>query len=193
MESARRQSNRKPTPSGPRRWRAWASALLLVVAGVQAAAPTAWPDVARAVDRGDFRGAEAAIAAALADPTLGDEPRQALAFERERMRRIGLDFSLDRGAVLARLRQAIPDLEETEFDAWDAAGLVEHLDIDGQRRYFNRAVSNRTGSAPRPPRAVRRRCRRSRPGPMSACIPTTPRSWPPQAMAPPACSRDGCG
>ena len=142
MESARRQSNRKPTPSGSRRWRAWASALLLVVAGVQAAAPTAWPDVARAVDRGDFRGAEAAIAAALADPTLGDEPRQALAFERERMRRIGLDFSLDRGAVLARLRQAIPDLEEAEFDAWDAAGLVEHLDIDGQRRYFNRAVSN---------------------------------------------------
>ena len=133
MESARRQSNRKPTPSGSRRWRAWASALLLVVAGVQAAAPTAWPDVARAVDRGDFRGAEAAIAAALADPTLGDEPRQALAFERERMRRIGLDFSLDRGAVLARLRQAIPDLEEAEFDAWDAAGLVEHLDIDGQR------------------------------------------------------------
>ena len=48
--------------------------------------------MARAVDRGDFRGAEAAIAAALADPTLGDEPRQALAFERERMRRIGLDF-----------------------------------------------------------------------------------------------------
>ena len=142
MESARRQSNRKPTPSGSRRWRARASALLLVVAGVQAAAPTAWPDVARAVDRGDFRGAEAAIAAALADPTLGDEPRQALAFERERMRRIGLDFSLDRGAVLARLRQAIPDLEEAEFDAWDAAGLVEHLDIDGQRRYFNRAVSN---------------------------------------------------
>ena len=94
------------------------------------------------MDRGDFCVAEAAIAAALADPTLVDEPRQALAFERERMRRIGLDFGLDRAAVLARLRQAIPDLDEDEFDAWDRAGLVERMDIDGQPRYFNRAVSN---------------------------------------------------
>ena len=147
MESRNRQSANSPM-SPPRRWRGWAGVALavvpvLVVAGVQAADPAAAPpDTVAAVDRGDFRAAEAAIATALADPALADAQRQALAFERERMRRIGLDFGLDRAAVLARLRQAIPDLDEDEFDAWDRAGLVERMDIDGQPRYFNRAVSN---------------------------------------------------
>jgi len=93
------------------------------------------------VDRGHFRAADAAIARALeADATAAD--REALLFQRERMRRIRLDFALDAEAVRARLRTQVPDLEEQEFQRWDRAGLVERLDIDGEPRYFNRAVSN---------------------------------------------------
>ena len=53
-----------------------------------------------------------------------------------------LDFTLDRAQVLERIRRQIPDLGEAEFDRWDEAGWIEHLDIDGQRRWFNRAPSN---------------------------------------------------
>ena len=51
--------------------------------------------VAQLVDAGKFAQAEAKISAALAEPDVSDADRQALAFERERMRRIRLDFRLD--------------------------------------------------------------------------------------------------
>jgi transglutaminase-like putative cysteine protease len=98
--------------------------------------------VAELVDRGEFRAAEAAVAAALADPALAPERRDAYAFERERMRRIRLDFSLDRARVKAKVAEQIERLSDAEFDAFDRAGSLERLTIDGEARYFNRAASN---------------------------------------------------
>ena len=94
------------------------------------------------VDGGQFQSANARITQALAQPSLAAADREALAFERERMRRMRLDFSLTPDEALARVRRQIPDASSTEFAAWDAAGLLEHLVIDGQRFYFNRAPSN---------------------------------------------------
>ena len=99
-------------------------------------------DVQSLVDSGQFKAAEARIAQALAQPNLSNKDQAALGFERERMRRILLDFSLTAEDAQARLRRQIPDLSSTEFAAWDAAGLLEHMDIDGRRLYFNRAPSN---------------------------------------------------
>ena len=99
-------------------------------------------EVVAAVDRGDFRQAQSSIDAALAAPGVPADKQRALAFERERMRRIRLDFTLDRAAAMAQLRKSIPDLEEAEFDAWDRAGLIERMNIDGEPRYFKRAIPN---------------------------------------------------
>ncbi|HEY0334250.1 MAG TPA: transglutaminase-like domain-containing protein [Stenotrophomonas sp.] len=79
---------------------------------------------------------------ALAQPGLTDARRNDYLFQRERMHRMRLDFSLDAEAAKQRLRRTIPDLRDEEFAAWDQAGLLEHLDIDGERRYFNRAPAN---------------------------------------------------
>lgn len=92
-------------------------------------------DVIAAVDAGRFARAEQLIAAA-------DPADPALAFQRERMRRIRLDFPHDRAAIEAQLRRTIPDYTSADFDAWDAAGKLEHIDIDGERRWFARAASN---------------------------------------------------
>ena len=97
-------------------------------------------EVQALVDAGQFKAAETRIAQALAQPSNKDQA--ALGFERERMRRILLDFSLTAEDAQARLRRQIPDLSSTEFAAWDAAGLLEHMDIDGRRLYFNRSPSN---------------------------------------------------
>jgi transglutaminase-like putative cysteine protease len=94
------------------------------------------------VDSGDFKAAEMQIAAALARQPPGPSDRAALEFERERMRRIRLDFPLTGSDVQARLRRQIPDLSSAEFAAWDAAGLLERMSIDGQTLYFKRAPSN---------------------------------------------------
>ena len=86
------------------------------------------------VDSGRFRDAENVLAR-------GDLPATA-AYQRERMRRIRLDFSLDEAAAKAAVRRWIPDLTDAEFARWDQLGLIEHLDIDGVRWYFKRAPSN---------------------------------------------------
>jgi transglutaminase-like putative cysteine protease len=120
------------------------AALLLSPAADPIAAGVAVPleDVVRLVDGGRFSAAEVAIEAALADPRSTAADRRRASFERERMRRIRLDFSLGPDEAFSKLRERIPDLAPDDFAAWDAAGLLERMDIDGQRQYFNRAPSN---------------------------------------------------
>lgn len=94
------------------------------------------------VDGGRFEAARAGIADALTAPSLRAETRTALLFERERMRRILLDFTLTADEARARVRRQIPDLTDAEFARWDAAGLLERQTIDGRTLYFSRAPSN---------------------------------------------------
>jgi transglutaminase-like putative cysteine protease len=113
--------------------------LAILSAAIRAETPA---QIQAMVNSGQFKAAEARITQALAQPSLSSADRQALDFERERMRRIRLDFSLTAEDAQARLRRQIPDLSSAEFAAWDAAGLLEHRVIDGQTLYFNRAPSN---------------------------------------------------
>lgn len=98
--------------------------------------------VVRLVDTGNFAAAEKSIESALRSSSLSAAERQSYEFERERMRRILLDFSLTRSEAQARVRKQIPDLTDAEFARWDAAGLLESRVIDGEKRYFKRAPSN---------------------------------------------------
>ena len=105
--------------------------LLLAVAGATAAAAAddrvangaqvvdtaSVRDVIARIDRGDFRGAESRIAEAL--PVASPAERDALAIQRERMRRIRLDFTLDRDGAQAGVRKQSPDLYDAEFVRWD--------------------------------------------------------------------------
>ncbi len=101
------------------------------------------PDaIVQLVDAGQFDAAEAAISTALVGLSPADPAREAWLFQRERMRRILLDFTLDASDVLAQLRRQIPDLRQDEFAGWSAAGLIEHRVIDGRTVYFKRAVPN---------------------------------------------------
>ena len=94
------------------------------------------------IDAGHFRQAELAIDAALKQPGVSDDERVALEFQRERMRRIRLDFPLSEADARRKLGELMPDLRDEDFAAWKRSDRLEHLDIDGQSRYFTRAVSN---------------------------------------------------
>src|SRR5690606_29414397 len=99
--------------------------------------------VATLVDEGHFEQAEAGIAAALAESSdLPAEQQRDYAYQRERMRRILLDFKLDEDDVRERVRKQVPDLTDAEFAKWNDAGLFEHMVIDGRTLYFNRSPSN---------------------------------------------------
>lgn len=94
------------------------------------------------VDAGQFKQAESRIALALTDARLDSQARSTLEFQRERMRRILIDFTLSEDDAKARVRKQIPDLKDDEFTRWDSAGLLEHQVIDGRKLYFSRAPSN---------------------------------------------------
>lgn len=125
-----------------------ALAVLLPVAARASGIPPVNPGnrdlgaVIELVTAGQFKAADARIDAALKQPGLSPDARRAFEFQRERMRRMRLDFSLTADQVEARLRERIPDLTDAEFTQWDAHGLLEHMVIDGQQMYFNRAPSN---------------------------------------------------
>ena len=141
-------ANRTPTPGVPwgRGRRLAAIALLVLVApilaGMGGTAPTPLPEIIAAIDAGHFKAAESDIAAALQDSGLTAEQKAAYAFQRERMRRILLDFSLTEDQVRERVRRQIPDLTDAEFAKWNAAGLFERMTIDGRTVYFSRGPSN---------------------------------------------------
>lgn len=98
--------------------------------------------VAAQIEAGDFRAAEQFLQQTFQHHDLPYDERLALEFERERMRRIRLDFPLTRAAMEAQLRKAVPDLREDELSAWDTPQRLEYLSIDGERRYFKSAVNN---------------------------------------------------
>jgi transglutaminase-like putative cysteine protease len=115
----------------------------LLLAGVASAATQSPVQHAIAlIDAGQFSAAEADITDALVQPGLSPEARDALLFQRERMRRIRLDFTLDADAAKAKVRKQIPDLTDAQFARWDQQGLLEHQVIDGRTLYFKRAPGN---------------------------------------------------
>jgi transglutaminase-like putative cysteine protease len=130
--------------------------MLALFASPLVAADASLASVTQLIDTGRFSQAESLIAKSLADASSNSESCTQLEYERERMRRIGLDFKLTKSEALERVRKQIPDLTASEFDAWDQAGLLERMTIDGNVRYFNRAPSNlfRLSAAARARRAT---------------------------------------
>ncbi|HKI70731.1 MAG TPA: transglutaminase domain-containing protein, partial [Verrucomicrobiae bacterium] len=108
-------------------------------AGVRAATV---PEISQLVGNGHWREAQQEIAADLAKTNLSFQTRQDLLFQRDRMRRISLDFDKTRAQVFAEARAIVPVITEQRFDDWDKEGAIEFLNVDGTRRYFNRAAAN---------------------------------------------------
>ena len=117
-------------------------AAVLLGHGICAAASPSIDSIITSIDQGQYQWAERAITTALADTQADAATRAAFTYERERMRRILLDFTLDEDALKAQLRKKIPDLDDAEFARWQAHGLFESQTIDGRVLYFNRAASN---------------------------------------------------
>lgn len=143
--------------------RAFVLAILLLLGGM----PPTWAatepaaNVIDMIDSGQFEAATATVDRLLTTSTDPAE-RHALQFQRERMRRILLDFDLSAGKVKAQLRRQIPDLTDREFEDWAARGFVERRVIDGRTLYFHRAAGNLFRLS------TEARARRANPRPFSA-------------------------
>ena len=93
------------------------------------------------VAAGKFHEAEELLKAQIADPNapIIDQPA---AIQLEVLRRTRQDFPLTNEQVLAELKQSIPNATQKDVDRWRESGDLQARTIDGEPRYFTRAVSN---------------------------------------------------
>lgn len=96
----------------------------------------------RLEQEGEFGAAEARIDSLLAGGALPDSERALLEWERERLRRIRIDYNKTREDLLEELRRRVADFREEELDDWEKEGKLDYRVIDGERFYLYASVSN---------------------------------------------------
>lgn len=86
---------------------------------------------------GDLEGAIRAIDRRLT-LELPELLRARLVCERERIRRLPTQYPWNREEALAKLREIVPSVTETQFDEWELDGRIDFIYINGEKRYFIR-------------------------------------------------------
>ena len=99
-------------------------------------------EITQLVTDGHWRQARQDIAGELAQTNLAFATRQALLFQQDRMTRMALDFDQTRAQALVQARAVVPTITDEQFAAWEKAGAVESMDVDGTRWYYDGAGRN---------------------------------------------------
>lgn len=99
-------------------------------------------EVRNRIASGQWKDAIQLIDSQLQQTNLPWIERDALLWEKEKMRRIRLDFTKTREQVLKELSEMIPGLKPALFKEWEDAGVAEHMDIDGIQCFFHNAAPN---------------------------------------------------
>ncbi|GAB4317036.1 MAG: transglutaminase domain-containing protein [Candidatus Sumerlaeia bacterium] len=100
------------------------------------------PRIKELEQAGQFQAAAREITIALKSVQPDSPEAYRLRYELDRLNRIRLDFNLTRDDILSALRQEIPDVTPADLDRWEQDGTLEMRLIEGEKRYFNRAIRN---------------------------------------------------
>ena len=132
--------------AGPHGWLAIATFLFLAIVCPTARAQSPTDDdlkeAAELRDRGDFKGAGRALTQALHAPGLSLVDRKQLEFQRDVLKRIRQDYSLNQEDLFRKLTASLKDATRPEFDRWLAEGWFDGRIIDGQTYYLDVSISN---------------------------------------------------
>ena len=115
--------------------------MILAAAACLAATPPL-DGIREQIRQGQWLQAEAALDRQLQNTKLPFEERESLLFEKEKMRRIRLDFCLTKTEALRQFEQKIPELDAGLIAEWERKGIIENWVIDGQKWYFSHAADN---------------------------------------------------
>lgn len=94
------------------------------------------------IQSGNFIEAENIIDIEVKDLTPNDENYLTLLFEKERMKRIKIDFSKNEEDIIEYIKKYIPEVNSQMILNWESDGSLEYLMIDGKKKYFNNAAQN---------------------------------------------------
>jgi transglutaminase-like putative cysteine protease len=108
-------------------------------------APTTTPSISQ-IDKeekaGNFTEATRLINAGIAGNQLSEEQIYELAWRKEKMHRIRLEFDKDKAEVLEYIRKYYPDVDDAQLAQWEAAKSLECMMIDGKKKYFESSAPN---------------------------------------------------
>lgn len=99
-------------------------------------------NIDKMIAEGSFSEAENVIKIKLATDTLSKSEQYELLKKIEIMERIRIDFNQDDSSVLAYIKNVYPDVTAQEIAGWEASNALEHMTIDGQKKYFHLAGRN---------------------------------------------------
>lgn len=91
---------------------------------------------------GRFTDAERVLNSASDEARQDAKARATLEFEKERLRRIRLDFPFSKAELFAKLKKSFADLSSAEFESWVREGRFDSRLIDGRERFMVASVSN---------------------------------------------------
>jgi transglutaminase-like putative cysteine protease len=92
------------------------------------------------IERGSLAEAQRLLREKIADPEAPATTQASI--QLELLSRIRYDFSATEDDVLRQIRNSIPDVTADDLQRWRETGDLQYREIDGQVRYFRRAVSN---------------------------------------------------
>ncbi len=115
--------------------------VLVLLLACQPAPETIVQEASIMEERGDLAGAEKYLTAAIerADDAAF---RRTLEFERDRLRRIRLDYPYDRDRMWEIVQRAVKDVTREEFEQWIGEGKFDIRIIDGRELFVNTSRSN---------------------------------------------------
>ena len=87
---------------------------------------------------GELEAAAEAIDARLERTDLPQPMRERLTCEKERLRRLPLQYPWNRTEALQKLQELIPDVTDEEFAGMERQGIVDFIYYHGEKRYFIR-------------------------------------------------------
>ncbi len=99
-------------------------------------------DAAALQDRGEFKKADAVLAAALKATDLPAEQRKKMEWEKDRIQRIRNDYSLTEDSLYPKVAGSVKNLKRSEFQKWVDQGWFDGRVIDGKMYYVGTSISN---------------------------------------------------
>jgi len=99
-------------------------------------------EIEEAIELGEFTKTEHLLNEQIEKNFNNEELTKAYRIQLETISRIRKEFTLTQGDVLERLEPYFPGVTGTDLDKWEEAKQLEMRIIDGEKRYFNRSVSN---------------------------------------------------
>lgn len=115
-----------------------------IAAAIDERVKTMIPELSEIIDNGEYTNAEKLITQYIlkTGDTILPEDRARLLWEKEKLKRIRLDYTLSAEDLQKALAKKIKDFKPGEFREWDESRMFDKRVIDGKTWYINPSVSN---------------------------------------------------